>query len=199
MIKWAQYIENDNCLQQEFHFAVPKTLWKLNMIWNKTRDLFKVKLYTIRSETKKKENCRKEKSCIYSCKVTRLDTGVSKTYTGLTAKTFKERFYGHNATSTTEIKLVPNCLNTFGIWKTTISHLQPNGAYWQKQALLTLSPKSADYVWMKFTTYCTSLKQHPSIQEEKLLDGASTESMKQWSLEKTNKIFHSSIIPAFYM
>ena len=42
-------------------------------------------------------DCRKEKSCIYSCKVTRLDTDVSETYTGLTAKTFKERFYGHNA------------------------------------------------------------------------------------------------------
>ena len=28
--------------------------------------------------------------------MTRLDTGVSETYTGLTAKTFKERFYGHN-------------------------------------------------------------------------------------------------------
>ena len=34
MIKRAQYIENVNCLQQEFHFAVPKTLWKLNMIYN---------------------------------------------------------------------------------------------------------------------------------------------------------------------
>ena len=61
MIKWAQYIENDNCLQQEFHFAVPKTLWKLNMIWNKTRDLFKVKLYTIRSETKKKRTAGRKK------------------------------------------------------------------------------------------------------------------------------------------
>ena len=34
MIKRAQYIENVNWLQQEFHFAVPKTLWKLNMIYN---------------------------------------------------------------------------------------------------------------------------------------------------------------------
>ena len=41
-------------------------------------------------------DCRKERSCIYSCKVTRLDTGVSETYTGLAGNTFKERFYGHN-------------------------------------------------------------------------------------------------------
>ena len=41
-------------------------------------------------------DCRKEKSCIYSCKVTRLDTGESETYTGLAGNTFKERFYGHN-------------------------------------------------------------------------------------------------------
>ena len=38
----------------------------------------------------------KERSCIYSCKVTRLDTGISETYTGLAGNTFKERFYGHN-------------------------------------------------------------------------------------------------------
>ena len=41
-------------------------------------------------------DCRKEKSCIYSCKVTRLDTGESETYTGMAGNTFKERFYGHN-------------------------------------------------------------------------------------------------------
>ena len=40
--------------------------------------------------------CRREKSCIYSCKVTRLDTGESETYTGLAGDTFKSRFYGHN-------------------------------------------------------------------------------------------------------
>ena len=42
-------------------------------------------------------DCRKEKSCIYSCKVTRLDTMESETYTGLTAGTFKRRYYGHNS------------------------------------------------------------------------------------------------------
>ena len=41
-------------------------------------------------------DCRKEKSCLYSCKVTRLDTGESETYTGLAGNTFKARFYGHN-------------------------------------------------------------------------------------------------------
>ena len=34
MVKRAKYIENVNCLQQEFNFAAPKTLWKLNMIYN---------------------------------------------------------------------------------------------------------------------------------------------------------------------
>ena len=42
-------------------------------------------------------DCRKEKSCIYSCKVTRQDTMESETYTGLTAGTFKRRYYGHNS------------------------------------------------------------------------------------------------------
>ena len=37
-------------------------------------------------------DCRKEKSCIYSCKVTREDTGESETYTGLAGETFKKRF-----------------------------------------------------------------------------------------------------------
>ena len=41
-------------------------------------------------------DCMKEKSCIYSCRVTRLDTGESETYTGLAGETFKKRFYGHN-------------------------------------------------------------------------------------------------------
>ena len=41
-------------------------------------------------------DCRKEKSCIYTCKVTRQDTMESETYTGLTAGTFKGRYYGHN-------------------------------------------------------------------------------------------------------
>ena len=41
-------------------------------------------------------DCRKEKSCIYSCKVTRLDTGEIETYTGLAGNTFKARFDGHN-------------------------------------------------------------------------------------------------------
>ena len=41
-------------------------------------------------------DCRKERSCIYTCKVTRLDNGESETYTGLAGKTFKDRFYGHN-------------------------------------------------------------------------------------------------------
>ena len=39
----------------------------------------------------------KEKSCIYSCKVTRLDTGESETYTRLPEVTFKSRLYGHNS------------------------------------------------------------------------------------------------------
>ena len=42
-------------------------------------------------------DCRKEKSCIYSCKVTRLDTMETETYTGITAGTFKRRYYGHNS------------------------------------------------------------------------------------------------------
>ena len=42
-------------------------------------------------------DCRKEKSCIYSCKVTRLDTMESETYTGLTAGNFKRRYYGHKS------------------------------------------------------------------------------------------------------
>ena len=42
-------------------------------------------------------DCMREKSCIYSCKVTRLDTGESETYTGLAGGTFKSRFYGHNS------------------------------------------------------------------------------------------------------
>ena len=42
-------------------------------------------------------DCMREKSCIYSCKVTRLDTGESQTYTGLAGGTFKSRFYGHNS------------------------------------------------------------------------------------------------------
>ena len=42
-------------------------------------------------------DCMKEKSCIYSCKVTRLDTGETETYTGLAGGTFKSRFYGHNS------------------------------------------------------------------------------------------------------
>ena len=37
-----------------------------------------------------------EDSCIYSCKVTREDTGGTETYTGLAGGTFKSRFYGHN-------------------------------------------------------------------------------------------------------
>ena len=41
-------------------------------------------------------DCRKEKSCIYSCKVTRHDNMETETYTGLTAGTFKGRYYGHN-------------------------------------------------------------------------------------------------------
>ena len=42
-------------------------------------------------------DCRKEKSCIYSCKVTRMDTMETESYTGLTAGTFKRRYYGHNS------------------------------------------------------------------------------------------------------
>ena len=41
--------------------------------------------------------CQKERSCIYSGKVTRQDTQESETYTGLAGGTFKQRFYGHNA------------------------------------------------------------------------------------------------------
>ena len=41
-------------------------------------------------------DCQKERSCIYSCKVTREDTGSVETYTGLASGTFKSRFYGHN-------------------------------------------------------------------------------------------------------
>ena len=37
-------------------------------------------------------DCRKEKSCIYYCMVTRLDTMETQTYTGLTAGTFKRRY-----------------------------------------------------------------------------------------------------------
>ena len=44
-------------------------------------------------------DCRKEKNIIYCCKVTRQDTMETETYTGLTAKTFKARYYGHNTTS----------------------------------------------------------------------------------------------------
>ena len=42
-------------------------------------------------------DCMREKSCVYSCKVTRLDTNETETYTGLTAGTFKRRYYGHNS------------------------------------------------------------------------------------------------------
>ena len=42
-------------------------------------------------------DCIKEKSCIYSCKVTRIDNNDTETYTGLTAGTFKRRYYGHNS------------------------------------------------------------------------------------------------------
>ena len=41
-------------------------------------------------------DCRKERSCIYCCRVTRQDTQESETYTGLAGGTFKSRFYGHN-------------------------------------------------------------------------------------------------------
>ena len=41
--------------------------------------------------------CNIEKSIVYTCKVTRLDTFESETYTGLTEDTFKKRFYGHNS------------------------------------------------------------------------------------------------------
>ena len=43
-------------------------------------------------------DCRKEKNIIYCCKVTRQDTMETETYTGLTANTFKARYYGHNTT-----------------------------------------------------------------------------------------------------
>ena len=42
-------------------------------------------------------DCQKERSCIYSGKVTRQDTQESETYTGLAGGTFKQRFYGHNS------------------------------------------------------------------------------------------------------
>ena len=41
-------------------------------------------------------NCRIERSCIYSCKVTRQDTQQTETYTGQAGNTFKDRYYGHN-------------------------------------------------------------------------------------------------------
>ena len=43
-------------------------------------------------------DCKKEKNIIYCCKVTRQDTMETETYTGLTANTFKARYYGHNTT-----------------------------------------------------------------------------------------------------
>ena len=41
--------------------------------------------------------CLTEKSVVYYCKVTRLDTRTSEYYTGLTEGAFKYRLYGHNS------------------------------------------------------------------------------------------------------
>ena len=61
-----------------------------------------------------------EESCIYSCKVTREDTGGTETYTGLVGGIFKSRFYGHKARSTTglgaQMARAPHYPRIYNIW-----------------------------------------------------------------------------------
>ena len=74
-----------------------------------------------------------EESCIYSCKVTREDTGGTETYTGLAGGTFKSRFYGHKARSTTglgaQMARAPHYPSIYGTSKIAVYPLTPNGVF----------------------------------------------------------------------
>ena len=118
-----------------------------------------------------------EESCIYSCKVTREDTGGTETYTGLAGGTFKSRFYGHNGQINNRARGTNGKGTTLSqyIWDLKDSNIPFNKQMeYTSKSKTTFNPttKNVDFVLKKSTLFCINQKQHHSIQGVKFLVGA---------------------------
>ena len=128
-------------------------------------------------------DCRKERSCIYTCKVTRLDNGESESYTGLAGNTFKERFYGHNGN-------INNKDQTGTKLSQYIWYLKDNNIpYDTKWSILkkakTFNPVTKKCRLCLMEVYCILYKPESASLNSRTEVFGWCRHRKQWSLENT--------------
>ena len=128
-------------------------------------------------------DCRKERSCIYTCKVIRLDNGESESYTGLAGNTFKERFYGHNGN-------INNKDQTGTKLSQYIWYLKDNNIpYDTKWSILkkakTFNPVTKKCRLCLMEVYCILYKPETASLNSRTEVFGWCRHRKQWSLENT--------------
>ena len=132
-------------------------------------------------------DCQKEKSCIYSCKVTREDTGTAETYTGLAGGTFKSRFYGHNGQINNRARGADGKGTTLSqhIWDLKDNNIPFNTKWSILAKATTFNPTTRKCrLCLKEVYYILFKPETASLNSRSEVFGWCNHK-KQWSLEKT--------------